>query len=436
MGKMKKMTMTKQSRATSLIDEIQNSGCFERVQGRVKKGRQRQEDDDGVVPERMTKKILQSARRQLATLEVEEGLDDPRGQSSGERKRAHFPKSLNESDSESEPELDANDVESGDYESVAIDEEDEQALKLFMKPNIEPRKTINELILEAITEKQTELQSQFSNAEPKLGLDERVVDVFRGVAKVLAVYRSGKIPKAFKIIPTLENWEEILTITEPDRWSAAAMYMATRIFSSNLKENAAQKFYNLVLLPRIRDDIDDFKRLSVHLFQALSKSLFKPGAFYKGFLLPLCESGTCTLREAVIISSVISKNSIPLLHSAAALLKIAEMDYNGANSIFIQTLLRKKYALPYRVIDGLVYHFLKFQHDKRHLPVLWHQALLTFVQHYKNDMSYEQKEALEELLRAHSHHQITPEIRIELKDSKCRETVAKASEKAEGMSTE
>ena len=46
--------------------------------------------------------------------------------------------------------------------------------------------------------------------------------------------------------------------------------------------------------------------------------------------LPL-QSGTCVLREAVIISSVLQRNAIPMLHSAAAILKIAEMDYNGAN---------------------------------------------------------------------------------------------------------
>jgi essential nuclear protein 1 len=45
------------------------------------------------------------------------------------------------------------------------------------------------------------------------------------------------------------------------------------------------------------------------------------------------------------------------LHSAAALLKIAEMEYSGANSIFIRVLLEKKYALPFRVIDAVVHHF-------------------------------------------------------------------------------
>ena len=55
-----------------------------------------------------------------------------------------------------------------------------------------------------------------------------------------------------------------------------------------------------------------------------------------------------------------SKNSIPMLHSAAAILKIAEMEYTGANSVFLRTLLDKKYALPYRVIDSTVYHFIRF----------------------------------------------------------------------------
>ena len=36
------------------------------------------------------------------------------------------------------------------------------------------------------------------------------------------------------------------------------------------------------------------------------------------------------------------------------MLKIAEMRYNGANSIFLRILIAKKYALPFRVIDALV----------------------------------------------------------------------------------
>ena len=59
--------------------------------------------------------------------------------------------------------------------------------------------------------------------------------------------------------------------------------------------------------------------------------------------------------------------------------------------------------------------------DSRTLPVLWHQALLTFAQRYKADISTEQKEILLELIKAHSHFDITNEIRRELANARCRD---------------
>ncbi len=35
-----------------------------------------------------------------------------------------------------------------------------------------------------------------------------------------------------------------------------------------------------------------------------------------------------------------------------------------------------------RVIDSLVEHFVRFEKEEKQLPVLWHQALLVFVQRY------------------------------------------------------
>lgn len=234
---------------------------------------------------------------------------------------------------------------------------------MFMSNKASSRKTVADIILEKLTEKKTELDTQMSDDSRTLAgddqLDDRVVRMYTQIKHVLHKYRSGKLPKAFKILPSLNNWEHILYITEPDNWSAAAVYQATRIFASNLNAKMAQRFYNLVLLPRIRDDISEYKRLNFHLYMALRKALFKPAAFFKGILLPLCEASNCTLREAIIVGSVLSKNSIPMLHSAAALLKLVEMTYSGANSIFIRILLDKKYALPYRVVDAIVHHFIQ-----------------------------------------------------------------------------
>lgn len=51
-------------------------------------------------------------------------------------------------------------------------------------------------------------------------------------------------------------------------------------------------------------------------------------------------------------------------------------------SYFIKLLIEKKYALPYRVLDAMVAHFVKFCEDSRTMPVIWHQSLLAFVQRF------------------------------------------------------
>lgn len=91
----------------------------------------------------------------------------------------------------------------------------------------------------------------------------------------------------------------------------------------------------------------------------------------------------CCMRKQV---------SIPSNHAAAALLKLAEMPYSGATSLFVRVLLNKKYALPHRVIAALVDHFMRFVGETRELPVLWHQSLLVFVQRYRADVGARDRE--------------------------------------------
>ena len=37
--------------------------------------------------------------------------------------------------------------------------------------------------------------------------------------KMLKTYTAGKLPKAFKILPALANWEEVVYLTRPDEWT-------------------------------------------------------------------------------------------------------------------------------------------------------------------------------------------------------------------------
>eukprot|EP00268_Persea_americana_P023263 TRINITY_DN2290_c0_g2_i5.p1 TRINITY_DN2290_c0_g2~~TRINITY_DN2290_c0_g2_i5.p1 ORF type:complete len:504 (+),score=90.82 TRINITY_DN2290_c0_g2_i5:72-1514(+) len=327
-----------------------------------------------------------------------------------------------DSGAESDDDVDASDgfsetLSHYDAPPDEIDEEDEKVLAAFMSKDAGPQRTLADLIIQRIKEKDAHVTSE---VRPLPKLNSAIIDIYKGVGKLLCRYTTGKLPKAFKRVPSLEVWEDVLYLTEPEKWTPNAMFQATRIFSSNLGVKKAQRFYYLVLLPRVRDDILKNKKLHFSLYQALIKSLYKPAAFFKGILLPLCQSGTCSLREAVIFGSVIQKASIPPLHSSAALMKLAEMEYCGTTSYFIKLFLDKKYALPYRVLDAVVDHFMRFLEDSRIMPVIWHQSLLAFVQRYKNELTKVDKDNLHRLIQYQKHHLVTPEIRRELSNSRNR----------------
>lgn len=62
---------------------------------------------------------------------------------------------------------------------------------------------------------------------------------------------------------------------------ACLLFQATKMFVSNLNARLAQRFLALVLLPRVRREIQDNQKLHFALFMALKKATYKPGAFYK-----------------------------------------------------------------------------------------------------------------------------------------------------------
>ncbi|CAM9496593.1 unnamed protein product [Ectocarpus sp. 4 AP-2014] len=393
----------------------------------------------------MTKRILEQAREQRDEMEEEEEeeAEAPGAAGGGGRglvgdQRFSFatpvsggsPGGLRQGDSDDDD--DDDDEEDEEYEEgladeVAMSEAEERLVSSFMNAAPFQRRSLADIIMDKIREKE---EGETRAAGMGGGDDEdedgmprlppKVVEVYGAIGKMLKSYTAGKLPKAFKIIPSLTNWEQVLWLTRPEQWSSHAMLAATKIFASNFNAKMAQRFYNVFLLEACRTDILENRRLNYHLYEALRKSVYKPAAFYKGMLLPLASAGDCTLREAAIFASVLSRVTIPANHSAVALLKLAQLPYNGATSLFIRVLLNKKYALPYKVIDSLVDHFMTFTTETRVLPVLWHQSLLVFAQRYRGDITRADKDRLKELLKTQQHHQITPEVRRQLFMGGCR----------------
>ncbi|PVD32528.1 hypothetical protein C0Q70_07968 [Pomacea canaliculata] len=405
-------------RGVSLAEQIIHDKSVKQS-GRTKQ-RNRRVGDDEYVDQKLSKKILAQARLQQEELEEEHGVSHSKKDAGS--KKAHQKVSLGakSDDSDSEEELCESEHS---LDPLVIDEEDEKALEAFMSKTPKVQRTLADIIAEKLTEKQTEVRTHLSDdASVRLqDLDEKLVQCFQTVGEILSKYRSGKLPKIFKRLPNLDKWEQFLYITKPEKWTAAAVYQATRIFVSNLSTHLAQQFLNVVLLPRIRDDIAEYKKLNFHLYAVINGFCdWVIEDYIAHHIYNYLQAGDCTLREAIILSSLLSQNSVPMLHSAVAISKIAMMEYTGATSIFIRTLLDKKYALPYSTVDTLMAHFLRFMQDERKLPVLWHQCLLTFVQRYKCDLTAEQKEQLYQLLHKHEHHEISPEVRRELQHSVCR----------------
>ncbi|XP_026190218.1 bystin [Cyclospora cayetanensis] len=295
-------------------------------------------------------------------------------------------------------------------------EEDEDDLAFYkQRAGSTSKNTVNlaDLVMEQLR-KQTDAQPV--EEPPESTLSPKVVEVYTAMAPFLARYKSGKVPKAFKIIPRLHAWEEVLVLTNPPLWSKQATREATRIFCSNLREQMAQRFLCTVLLPAVRDDIAANKKLNYHLYMALKKALFKPGAFFKGIYLPLALDG-CSIREAVIVGSVVSKVSIPVLHGAAALVRLAAVtpeQWIPSVSHMMTVLIDKKYSLPVQAIDSCVTHFSRFISNEVKVTVAWHKCLLVLVQRYKVNLSSSQRAKLKEVLKMYFHAKVGPEIRREL----------------------
>ncbi|KAK3487748.1 Bystin-domain-containing protein [Neurospora hispaniola] len=257
----------------------------------------------------------------------------------------------------------------------------------------------------------------------------KVMEVFEKIGMILSRYKSGPLPKPFKVLPQIPHWEDILPITQPESWTPNACYAATRIFAS-AKEAVLQRFMEMVILERVREDIHETKKLNVHLFNSLKKALYKPGGFFKGFLFPLAASGTCSLREAQIVAGVLTRVTIPAVHSGMAIKGLCEissaqasqrLDCVSATNFLLKTLIEKRHALPFQALDALVFHFLRYpafatggHMAPNALPVIFHQCMLSFAQRYKTNITEDQREALLDLLLTHGHDKISPEIRREL----------------------
>jgi essential nuclear protein 1 len=86
-------------------------------------------------------------------------------------------------------------------------------------PGVEGGKNLADIIMQKLATGDyvdgDKLDSKSNLTTSNSNLDPKVVAAYRKVGIVMKSFKSGKLPKAFKIIPNTANWEELLFLTNP-----------------------------------------------------------------------------------------------------------------------------------------------------------------------------------------------------------------------------
>eukprot|EP00760_Papus_ankaliazontas_P002620 PhM_4_TR11188/c0_g1_i1/m.13801/K14797/ENP1, BYSL; essential nuclear protein 1 len=391
----------------------------------VRRGRREYDDeaDDGidvgpnsvgVMNPKMTSRLFDMAREQRAEVAAEQTRgNDEEDSNDAEEDEEDYDEELEFDDHSSQA------TEMTDLDPLVPDLDDDEAAALaqFQPKNNLQCRTLADVILAKINEHKARkegcvVDEDEDNSGPDI--DPKIARVYRAVGKLLKSYTHGRLPKAFKVLPRLANWEELLWLTKPQDWSPMALYMATRLFASGLNEAMAQRYYYTFLLPSIVAAMETPKseaKLKLHpwRFNAIRKAIFKPAAFVKGFLVPLCEESS-SIQLALIVGTIIHKCTIPVIPAAIGLVKISEMEFSSVNAIVMRAIIDKRLNLPVQAVDAMVSYFHKFVRDDRNLPVLWHQLLLTFLDRYGHEIDPAHLPLIRDVCHKHFHSLITPEV--------------------------
>ena len=174
--------------------------------GRVKQRKERKDETDEFIDDKLSKQILNQARLQMQDLQRETKKGQPAP--------LKLPNLGDNMDSDEED--DGEDVESvvDDDEKAFNDDikknynmskKDEETFQRFINSENGPRKTLGEILQEKIQEKRTEIDTQYTDAESlqRRELDPRVVEMYQGIGNLFS----------FKLYKSPFNFTNFLTDT-------------------------------------------------------------------------------------------------------------------------------------------------------------------------------------------------------------------------------
>lgn len=304
---------------------------------------------------------------------------------------------------------DAEDVDSSDEGSdvsVDLDNEDEEARKLFdiFKPTASQASVI--------------LTKQLKKTD--VITDPKLMEVYRTLADLLRIYQVGKLPKAMNILAsqTVAGWQELIEVTQPNNWTPAALKAVTNLFVNTASDGKCRKFFHDVLLEQVRRLLEGEKKVHRNVWDALIAASRRPKPFVYAILLPMAESTEISRKEARAISYIVTRSRLPRAFSNQFLVYITRegVEVSPTKTLFIARFVAKGQVLAIAAIDGILSYFLAYRGIQEEQPLIWHQALFTFVKNYGAELLPNQRDELEDLMNIHK-HKIDDEIRRVLRET-------------------
>ncbi|KAL4214110.1 Bystin-domain-containing protein [Rhizopus microsporus] len=248
---------------------------------------------------------------------------------------------------------------------------------------------------------------------PLSASNPKVAEIYKRLGVFLSRYKIGRLPRSFKIMPMLKNWEEVIYLTQPDNWTPQAMYEASKLFMSH---NTAQmqNFISYVLFPYTRRRIanNNNYHLEYPVFLALQTALLNARIFTLGYLKPLCESGECTAMEASVIGCIMALHTklkpVPILWS------LMSLPFSIPTTLFILVALeRKRKRIPRTFYKPLTFYFIRAAESANQLPYIWYQALYVFAKYCADELDKSELYRLMKLVRARKGHYVDMVMNIQ-----------------------
>jgi len=234
--------------------------------------------------------------------------------------------------------------------------------------------------------------TQTKNTDLVIFLKPRLLKVLERASLFLKVYRSGKLPKIVRILPSVRNFEEIIWLTRPDIWSDQAVLSITRSFLPRLDKAQMSRYYSLILAPRFQESIFNQQISSNHIQKAIKLSTKFPFTFFSSLILPICDSKECSLKEAAVLGSILYKYHFSSLVIMTLIIRLLDNPITQTKCLMLRIIISKNYLIPHRILDLFVDFFTS--NNKKIFSPHYRTLLIIFLRNYTSFLSNEDKQRI------------------------------------------